>query len=78
MNLYARFLQVMSNIVDEVSRLGGSSFLTEFGLCSPDGQSASVDTVECLAVLDLADKFLESWTYWDSHFFIDDVDRNGL
>lgn len=55
----------------EVKRLGGSAFLTEFGLCEPDGDPASEGTTECEFVLRQADNHLQSWTYWDSKFFDD-------
>ena len=64
-------IQVMPTIHQEVRRLGGSSFLTEFGICSPDGDAASVSTVECDFVMQEADEYLQSWTYWDSLFFND-------
>jgi len=53
----------------EISRLGGSSFLTEFGVCNPNGDEQSIDTVECDFVMQEADEYLQSWTYWDSEFF---------
>jgi len=46
----------------DVDRLGGAGFLTEFGLC--DGNSTS-DEFECTQVMDKADQYLQSWTYWD-------------
>lgn len=61
--------QMMRSVVSDVGQIGGSSFLTEFGLCSPDGDPLSTNTVECEFVMSLADKFLQSWTYWDSLFF---------
>ena len=63
----------MSTVLNEVDRLGGSSFLTEFGLCAPDGDPLSVNAIECRAELDLADLYLQSWTYWDSGFFNDSL-----
>jgi endoglycosylceramidase len=69
--------QVMPNVQREIMRLGGSSFLTEFGLCSPDGNAESLDTVECNFILDQADAHLQSWTYWDSTFFDDSESGKG-
>ena len=64
-------MQVMPTVRDEVTRLGGSSFLTEFGICSPNGDEQSISTIECEFVMQQADEYLQSWTYWDSHFFND-------
>ena len=61
----------MPTVNEEVTRLGGSSFLTEFGICSPDGDEHSVNTVECEFVMQEADEYLQSWTYWDAQFFND-------
>uniref|UniRef100_A0A0X3PNF9 Endoglycoceramidase n=2 Tax=Schistocephalus solidus TaxID=70667 RepID=A0A0X3PNF9_SCHSO len=44
-------------------------FYTEFGICEPDGNPASINTIECNAVMNGADANLQSWTYWDSRFF---------
>jgi len=65
--------QVMPSVHEEVMRLGGSSFLTEFGLCAPNGDEQSIDTVECEFVMREADEYLQSWTYWDSEFFNDSL-----
>ena len=65
--------EVMPSVNEEVSRLGGSSFLTEFGICAPDGDERSIDTVECQFVMREADSYLQSWTYWDSAFFNDSL-----
>lgn len=46
---------------------GGGRFLTEFGLCLPDGNPDSINTVECNAVMNAADRNFESWTYWDGN-----------
>ena len=62
-------VEVMPTVGEEVMRLGGSSFLTEFGICAPNGDERSIDTVECEFVLQQADTYLQSWTYWDSQFF---------
>ena len=61
----------MPTVQYEVSRLGGSSFLTEFGICVPNGDIQSIGTVECEFVMQEADEYLQSWTYWDSEFFND-------
>ena len=38
----------------------------QFGLCIPDVNFPdSQNTVECLAVMDEADKNFNSWTYWN-------------
>ena len=50
-----------------VQSTGGGRFLTEFGLCLPDGNPDSINTVECNAVLNAADRNFESWTYWDGY-----------
>lgn len=47
---------------NDVQRLGGAGFLTEFGLCSGSSDSS---VFECTEVMDKADKDLFSWTYWD-------------
>lgn len=47
---------------NDVKRLGGAGFLTEFGLCSSSSNSSKF---ECTEVMDEADKHLFSWTYWD-------------
>jgi endoglycosylceramidase len=52
-----------------IALTGGSSFLTEFGLCEPNDDPSSMGSIECKTVLHLADNFLQSWTYWDSQFF---------
>ncbi|CAH8638940.1 unnamed protein product [Heterobilharzia americana] len=64
---------VISNAVKATKMTGGGRFLTEFGLCGDDGNPKSVNTIECNAVLDEADKNFESWTYWDGNF----IDDNG-
>ena len=48
-------------------------FLTEFGLCAPNGDERSIDSVECEFVMQEADEYLQSWTYWDSQFFNDSL-----
>ena len=64
---------VFKAVKEDIGTLGGSSFLTEFGLCAPDGSTNSTTTIECEFVMSEADKHFQSWTYWDSVFF----DGNG-
>uniref|UniRef100_A0A5K4F650 Cellulase domain-containing protein n=2 Tax=Schistosoma mansoni TaxID=6183 RepID=A0A5K4F650_SCHMA len=59
---------VTSNVIKATKTTGGGRFLTEFGLCGDDGNPSSVNTLECNAVLDEADKHFESWTFWDGYF----------
>src|SRR3990167_2575142 len=63
------FLKILSGEVDstavrsrDISRLGGGGFLTEFGLCSGANNASKY---ECTTVMDKADQYLQSWTYWD-------------
>ncbi|ESN95342.1 hypothetical protein HELRODRAFT_86747 [Helobdella robusta] len=65
---------IFLTVADDILKTGGSSFLTEFGLCEPDGNPLSIDTMECDFILDKSDEHLQSWTYWDSLFF----DDNGF
>jgi len=60
--------QTFKAVQAEVKRIGGAAFLTEFGLCDPDG-SSSADTVECEFIMNKADEYLQSWTFWDRKFF---------
>jgi len=73
MPVYEWRVKVMPTVRAEVDRIGGSSFLTEFGICDPDGDRQSINTVECAFVMRLADEYLQSWTYWDSQFFNDSM-----
>nr|CDS27473.1 glycoside hydrolase subgroup catalytic core [Hymenolepis microstoma] len=58
--------------VESVSRrLKSGLFLTEFGICVPDGDPNSINTLECQAVMDAADTQLQSWAYWDAPQFFD-------
>jgi endoglycosylceramidase len=61
--------QVFPAVLNDIHQTGGSSFLTEFGACEPDGKANSSATVECDFVMKTADEFLASWTYWDDVFF---------
>ena len=46
--------------------IGGGSMLTEFGLCYPNiSDPLNKNNLECTKVLDLADSYFQSWTYWD-------------
>lgn len=52
----------------------GASFLTEFGVCAyddPSGGPGYLNTQECESVLNANDKYLVSWAYWDSNFYLD-------
>ncbi|KAK4475747.1 hypothetical protein MN116_001008 [Schistosoma mekongi] len=51
------------NVKKIIKSTGGGRFLTEFGLCLPDGNPNSINTVECNSVLNAADRNFESWTY---------------
>lgn len=50
-------------------QLHSGRFLTEFGICVPDGNENSINTIECNAVMNGADANMQSWTYWNSEFF---------
>ncbi len=50
----------------------GASFLTEFGVCAyPDPAHQFLNTEECESILNVNDKYLVSWAYWDSVFYED-------
>ena len=68
--------KVMPVMLESIEKTKGSLFLTEFGLCKPDGNPNSINTVECNFVLKQADDYLQSWTYWDSIFFLPDGQPN--
>lgn len=51
--------------------IGGGSFLTEFGVCAFGTSNGTLDTTECEYILDIADQYFTSWTYWDSNFYDD-------
>ena len=83
-NTYPMFDKVMCDQVqipasyesirfDMIGLGGGPSFLTEFGVCAFSTYSnethSVLNTEECQAILDANDKYLVSWTYWDSRFF---------
>ena len=48
---------IFKNTIKFIEKVGGSSFLTEFGACDP-----SDITSECASVLSNADKYFQSWT----------------
>ncbi|CAH8868363.1 unnamed protein product [Trichobilharzia szidati] len=58
---------VLNNVKNITKTTGGGRFLTEFGLCFPDDNPKSINTVEFNAVLNAADEHFESWTYWDDY-----------
>ena len=46
---------------------GSATMLTEFGECSPSYDHPDYQgTIECNAVLQQAEKHLQSWSYWDT------------
>jgi endoglycosylceramidase len=49
--------------------LNGASFLTEFGVCAFGMHNSTLVLDECNYVLNAADNYFESWTYWDSNFY---------
>lgn len=54
---------------------GGASFLTEFGVCIfKDPVSGKINLDECKAAMDAADRYLVSWTYWESDFYNDNFE----
>lgn len=58
---------------DALTLGGGPTFLTEFGVCAfpidPDDRRSPLNTEECEHILDAADRYMQSWTYWDSSFY---------
>ncbi|CAH8537806.1 unnamed protein product [Schistosoma turkestanicum] len=69
-----------NNVRNIVAFTGGGRFLTEFGLCRPDGNPNSINTVECNTVLNAADSNFESWTFWDEYELFPNLqaDQNAL
>ncbi|CAF2690929.1 unnamed protein product [Rotaria sp. Silwood2] len=55
---------VFQSVKNELFRLGGAGFLTEFGGC--DGSSVCDNQLEA-GMLE-ADKYLQSWTYWGNSY----------
>jgi hypothetical protein len=65
-------LDLYFNTVDsDMKRLSGApSFLSEFGYCVfRDSVTHAENAEECKPILDAADRYLTSWTYWDSDFY---------
>ena len=64
----------------DLSLLGsGPSFLSEFGVCSfLESDSTTLNTNECQAILHTCDKYLQSWTYWDSRFYQDNNNNKQI
>ena len=57
---------VFETVKVRTEEIGGGSMLTEFGLCYPNiSDPLDKNTIECNRVLDLADSYFQSWTYWD-------------
>ncbi|KAL5962965.1 Endoglycoceramidase [Taenia solium] len=61
--------RMFSSVKGIARGLKSGRFLTEFGICAPDGNPDSINTIECNAVMNGADAHLQSWTYWDARFF---------
>ncbi|KAH9280717.1 Endoglycoceramidase [Echinococcus granulosus] len=61
--------RMFSSVKGIARGLKSGRFLTEFGICAPDGNPDSINTIECNAVMNAADAQLQSWTYWDARFF---------
>ncbi|KAM3182885.1 hypothetical protein ACTXT7_011443 [Hymenolepis weldensis] len=64
--------KMFSSVKSVAKSLKSGLFLTEFGICVPDGNPNSINTLECEAVMDGADTRLQSWTYWDAPRFFDE------
>ena len=56
--------------------IGGGSFLTEFGVCAFSMDNGTLDTTECEYVLDSADQYFTSWSYWNSKTFYSEDGQN--
>ena len=58
---------VFSGADQEISRLGGGQFLTEWGIAVPDSSRPDYwGTQESLWVMERADRQSLSWCYWDT------------
>ena len=57
------------SVKNDMELIGGPSFLTEFGVCAFGMGNGTYNTDECAYILDAADNYMESWTYWDSDFY---------
>ena len=66
--------RMFSSVKNIARNLKSGRFFTEFGICVPDGNPNSINTIECNAVMNAADKEFQSWTYWNSEFF-DESDK---
>ena len=59
--------QFFNTVQSRIEEIGGGSMLTEFGLCTPNATNpGDGNTIECNAVMHLADRYFQSWTYWDT------------
>lgn len=66
--------RMFSSVKNFASGLKSGRFLTEFGTCVPDGNPASMNTIECNTIMNAADAHFQSWAYWNALFF-DDADK---
>ena len=58
---------VFAGARQEIERLGGGQFLTEFGICVPSSaRPESWGSQECVWVMEKADSESLSWCYWDT------------
>ena len=58
---------VFAGAAEEISRLGGGQFLTEWGIAVPDSSRPEYwGTQESLWVMERADQQSLSWCYWDT------------
>jgi len=60
--------RVFQSVNDDQRRIGGGTFLTEFGNCIPINSTNECEQAEQF-VLEQADANLQSWTYWASQFW---------
>ena len=57
---------VFSTVIDDMEKIGSSSFLTEFGALTPSASNPKAEgSMEIASILKHADETLQSWTYWD-------------
>ena len=60
---------VFNTVKIRTEEIGGGSMLTEFGLCYPNiTDIEGKNMVECSRVMNLADRYFQSWTYWDTNW----------
>lgn len=58
--------EVFRTAVHDAERVGSAGFLTEFGAQTPNiTLPNATETAQLLWILDVADRQLQSWTYWD-------------